>query len=512
MTMAGRAVTPIEERLYRADGVRELDRRAIEDHGMDGYGLMVAAGTAAFGLLREHWPGTRRIAIVCGGGNNGGDGLVIGRRALAAGLAVDLVMMRAPEDLGGSAANAWADFSAAGGCLTAVEDFDPTRAEVIVDALLGTGLDRAVAGPAATVIERINRARGGSETGPRVLAIDIPSGLAADSGRVLGVAVEADATITFIGHKRGLYTGAGPAHAGRVYFDALATPAAIHQDLEPWVRRVTRQRARLLLPRRSPVAHKGDAGRVLVVGGDTGMAGAVRMAGEAALRAGAGLVAVATRRAHTVAISTARPELMTHALEDPARELPALLAAVDTCIVGPGLGRGEWGQAVMGAVVGREHRALLVDADGLNALAREPAPLPAGCVLTPHPGEAARLLGVSTAEIGGDRFAALDAMVERYAATVVLKGAGTLIGAPAMRTSLVASAQPALATGGTGDILAGVIGGLCAQGLSPAAAAEIGVWLHAAAAEETAAGREAGLLATDLLPAIGRIRGQLADG
>lgn len=496
-------------RLYTAAAVRELDRRAIEDLGIDGYVLMQAAGAAAFRLLRLRWPGARSLVIVCGGGNNGGDGLVIGRLALEAGMRVSLALTREPGGLAGSAALAWRDYVAAGGERTPAGVIDPGAGDLIVDALLGTGLDREVHGMPAHLIERINA---DGEAGRPVLAIDVPSGLDADSGAVLGAGVRASATITFIGRKRGLYTGDAPARTGPVFLDRLGTPDSIHADLEPWIDTVSTDHVVACLPRRLPTDHKGRAGRVVVVGGNLGMGGAARLAGEAALRSGAGLVTLITRACHAAALSGARPELMAHGIEEPARELPGLLSGADAVIMGPGLGQDAWAREAWQTVRREGPANQVLDADGLNLLAMAEDPVTEGGILTPHPGEAARLLKTAAADIERDRFAALTELVDRTAATVVLKGAGSLVGAPAARPGLIPAANPAMATGGTGDVLAGLIGGLLGQGMEPAPAAACGAWLHARAGVAAADGHDCGMIASDLLGWIGRLRADPRHG
>lgn len=526
MTGTARAMTPSPgmpgpgtpgpgDRLYTAAGAQELDRRAIEEQGLDGYALMQRAGDAAFRLLREQWPGAARVLVVCGGGNNGGDGLVVARLARAAGLAVTVLMTRAPEQLRGSAALAWRDFAAAGGESAAVRvvaesDVDVAiDADVIVDALFGTGLDRPVEGVAASLIDHINAAP------CPVLALDIPSGLAADTGAILGAAIRADATVSFIARKRGLYTGVAPALAGRVVLADLATPAAIHDGLEPWIEYGGAQAGGLAwqrLPRRSPTAHKGSAGRVVIIGGHGAMAGAAALAGEAALRAGAGLVLVATHPQSVDRVAARRPELMVQGVADPEKELPGLLADADAFVIGPGLGRDDWAQATLATALAHAPAAGVIDADGLNGLAAVTTPLPAAAVLTPHPGEAGRLLACSAAEVEADRFAALDRLVARHAAAVVLKGAGTLVGDPQNRCTLIALANPALATGGTGDVLAGLIGGLLAQGCSRAQAARLGAWVHARAGMVAADGHDRGMVASDLMRPIRDVLNEVAGG
>ncbi len=457
------------QRFHSAAQVRELDRRAIEDHGIPGYTLMERAGRAAYRLLRLRWPGTRRVAVYCGSGNNGGDGLVVARLARAAGLEARVAMAGDPDRLAGAAREAWDALVAAGGEAEPLADVEPAWADVCVDALLGTGLDRPVRGAIGAAIGRVEAAE------RPVLALDIPSGLHADTGAVLGCAITAAATITFIGAKRGLATGAGPDRTGTLFLDELAAPGAIHRAEDDAVRAIGPDAARV--PPLRPCAHKGDRGRVLVVGGDHGLAGAVRMAGEAALRCGAGLVALATRADHAPAIAAARPELMAHPVEDPAGELPALLAGVDTVVAGPGLGRAAWGRAALGALWA-SGAPLLLDADALNGIAAG-ASGPAPAIITPHPGEAARLLGSDAQAVQADRFAALDALVERFACAVVLKGPGTLIAEPGSDCHMLAGGCPALSVGGSGDVLAGLVGALLARGLRPLDAARAGVRLHA---------------------------------
>ncbi len=479
------------DRLYTAERVRELDRRAIEDHGIRGYDLMVRAGEAAFRLLRLRWPQARRIAVYCGGGNNGGDGLVVARLAREAGFTVDLGLSGDPERLKGAAGEAWRAWVDAGGTAAALDTVDPAAADVIVDALLGTGLDRTVRGAIGAAIEAINHAAAPT------LALDIPSGLQADTGSVMGVALHADATITFIGYKRGLFTAAGPDCTGAVFSDDLGVPAAVYADDDPAIEVITRAVVARTLPRHRPTAHKGDRGRVLVVGGDHGYAGAARLAAEAALRAGAGLITVATRAVHAPSLAAARPELMARGIEDPASELPALLAAADVVVAGPGLGSGDWGRAALAAIRQAAPHRVLLDADALNLAAAEPEKAPTATVVTPHPGEAGRLLGIETGAVQADRFAALDGLIDRCGCTVVLKGAGTLIGTTGQGMALLPGARPELGVGGTGDVLSGLIAGLLSQGLTGHDAARTGVWLHAAAAMHAAG---TGMPGTPLLP------------
>ena len=479
--------------LYRAAQVRELDRIAIQERGIAGYTLMNRAGDAAFQYLRQRWPAARRIAVLCGSGNNGGDGYVVARLARQAGLAVQVLTLADPEMLRGDAQTAWRDAQAAS---VAIQPFHTSAlhgVELLVDAILGTGLERPVSGAWREAIETLNAHPA------EIFALDIPSGLHADTGAMLGVAVRAAATLTFIGLKQGLFTGSGPSCCGAVQFADLQVPADIYPALHPASRRYAGEDLPTLLPRRPRSAHKGHFGHVLVIGGDLGLAGAARLAGEAAARCGAGLVSVATRAAHAGLHAAARPELMFHGVEHPDALAP-LLDRATSIALGPGLGRGDWGRALLRAALSSD-KPLVVDADGLNLLATEPA-FREPWILTPHPGEAARLLKMTPSEVEADRFAAVEELALRYGGVAVLKGAGSLIASREEgQVALCTVGNPGMASGGMGDVLTGVIAALVAQGLPRFAAAKAGVFLHGQAGDQAAqAGGERGLLAGDLLP------------
>lgn len=470
--------------LYTAAQTRELDRRAIRA-GLAGYTLMTRAGQAAFQLLREHWPAATRIVVLAGPGNNGGDGYVLARLAWNQNLDVTILTVGNHDALAGEAAEAANDATRARVPEKSWAGSLP-EADVYVDALFGTGLNKAVGGDYAAAIAALNR------SGRPVLALDIPSGIHADTGAELGEAVHAAATLSFIGLKQGLLTGRGPALTGALHFADLDVPASIYDDLAPAVRRLDLADL-AALGRRPRDAHKGQHGHVLVVGGNHGMAGAVALAGEAALRGGAGLVSVATRPEHTALLTGRRPELMCHGITRPG-DLAPLLARASVVVLGPGLGQDDWGRALYGAVLD-SGLPLVLDADGLNLLTQMPERRD-NWILTPHPGEAARLLGTSIAQVQADRFAALRALHQRYGGQIVLKGAGSLV-ADDSGVALCPLGNPGMGTAGMGDVLAGVSGALLAQGLPQAAARA--VLLHAHAGDRAArAGGERGLLASDL--------------
>jgi NAD(P)H-hydrate epimerase len=360
--------------------------------------------------------------------------------------------------------------------------------------VFGTGLGRLIEGPLRTAVESINAA------GSPVFALDIPSGLSADTGAILGAAVRATATVTFIGLKPGLFTGAGPEHAGRVALRDLGATPPMLGTVAPAAQRIDLPSLAHLLPPRRRDAHKGDFGHVLVVGGDQGFAGAARMAGEAAARSGCGLVTVATRPEHAALIPVARPELMARGIGT-ASELGPALERASVVAIGPGLGQSDWSRKLLARVLD-SHLPLVLDADALNLLAAEPARSDRW-VLTPHPGEAARLLGASTVEIQSDRLRAASMLCERFGGVAVLKGSGTIVASHGQLPAICSDGNPGMASGGMGDVLTGVIAGLLAQRLDLVDAARLGVCLHAAAADQAAAdGGERGLLAGDLMARI----------
>lgn len=472
--------------LYTVEQVRGLDRRAIDDLGITGFELMNRAATAAFGALCRQWPQARRITVFCGPGNNGGDGYLLASLAYGAGLGVEV--MELSDAVHGDAALARDTWRrGAGSTHRWQQETSLPRADVYVDALYGTGLNRAPEGMAAALIERINA------SGVPVLALDVPSGLNANTGHCPGAAIRAQLTVSFIAAKRGLFTGQAATKTGTVLLDTLNLPDILWQGMPIDANTLEATH----LPPRARDAHKGNAGHVLAIGGEHGTAGAIRLCGEAALRAGAGLVSVATRAENLFALNSARPELMAHGVHGP-QELEALLARATVLGVGPGLGQGAWGHALWLTALD-SGKPLVLDADGLNLLAREPRRFATPVVLTPHPGEAARLLGKSTADVQMDRYAAARELAKRYGAVVVLKGSGSLIADPDGRLDVCTWGNPGMASGGMGDLLTGVIAALLAQGCSARDAACIGVGLHARAGDAAARKGERGLLASDLL-------------
>ena len=480
----------LPETLYTAAQVRELDRRAIEDAGITAYELMQRAGKAAWQQLLLQWPGAQRILVLCGGGSNAGDGYVLATQALMQKRQVTVLTLGDRLHLPRPAAEVRGEFFKAGGTETAF-DIRLPAADVIVDALLGTGLDRSLHGEWLKLVKEMNA------SGMPVLSLDIPTGLNADTGAEMGAAVHAALTVTFIGLKSGLFTGAGPECTGLLRFDDLGLPAKIYGSLVPRARRLRSAEMREpRLPRRRRDAHKGDFGHVLVVGGDRGMGGAARLAAEAALRVGAGLVSVATRPEHVSGLLAGLPEAMVKAMESPG-DIAPLLARASVVAIGPGLGQDEWGRGLLKEALAAD-LPLVVDADALNLLAKAPQKRN-NWILTPHPGEAARLWGTDTAAVQHDRYTAAENLALRFGAIIVLKGAGSLVAANGESTVVCTAGNPGMAAPGMGDVLTGVIAALAAQGLSLSDAARMGVYMHAAAGDLAARQGERGLMARDLM-------------
>ncbi len=477
--------------LYSTAQVRALDAHAINDLEIPGYTLMKRAGEAALRYLRTRYPVAHRIVIVCGGGNNGGDGYVLARFAQAAGLTVSVLAASPPEELRGDARQAYQDLRASAGTVRAFAPEHLKPGEVIVDALLGTGFTGSLRPELADVVRAINTC------GVPVFALDVPSGLNSDTGAVAGDAVRAEATVTFVGLKTGLFVGDGPEFTGTVFFDDLELSETAPPGLAPRLTRIVESEIHAALPRRPRAANKGDFGRVLIIGSGSGMPGAARLAGEACLRAGAGLVTVAVAPENVAAIAAGRPELICLgiATAEPLREA---LSKADIVAVGPGLGRSAWAKSVLDSALG-SGKPLVVDADALNLLAEGGAPAREDWILTPHPGEAGRLLQTSAQEVQHDRLRALDRLLARFHGTIVLKGAGTLVGYPGRTPGLCERGNPGMATAGTGDVLTGAIAGVLAQCRDPWVAARVGVLVHAMAGDAAARAGERGVLASDLV-------------
>lgn len=476
--------------LFTTEAAHRIDAQATAALDGDGYVLMQRAGQAGWQSVLQFWPQARRIVVVCGPGNNGGDGYVLARYARQSGR--DVCVLHLPEGAPRSslAQQACTDYLAIGGRVDITLDC-LRQADLIIDALYGIGLMRAPEAADVVLIDAVNAAAA------PVFALDVPSGVDAVSGNVPGAAIRAERVLQFIVPHQGLHTGAALEYAGQRLLAELDVPAAAFEGVTANALRWAKPVLARQLPRRRLNTHKGESGHVLCVGGNHGSGGAVMLSAEAALRSGAGLVSVATRALHVAPLLARCPEAMAHAVEQTSALAP-LLERASVVALGPGLGQDEWAQALWSAVL-NSGKPLVIDADALNLLAAAPQPLQQA-ILTPHPGEAARLLGTDTAAIQRDRFTAAQALAERYASVVVLKGAGTLIAAPGQVTRVIAAGNPGMAVGGMGDLLTGTIAALCAQGLTLFDAGSTGALLHSLAGDAAAAEGERGLLPRDLLP------------
>jgi len=477
--------------VFSVAGVRAIDKAAIDGGVVGGYALMTRAAQFALEVALTEFPGVTDWRVLCGGGNNAGDGYVLARLAMAQGISVNTAELADAASLRGDAARARRDFMAEGGRAGPWAGVIEPGSGLLVDAMLGSGLDRDVEGPYRTAVDAVNR-----DDAP-VLALDVPTGLHGDTGAVMGATVSADVTATFVGRKAGLYLGAGPDHVGQLRYSALGLPDSCYAGVQPVMQLVAPSFVADMLPRRPRQSHKGDFGHVLVIGGAPGMPGAARLAAEAALKSGAGRVSVATHSSSAAVIPSGRPELMCHAVDDAAALAP-LLDAATVIAVGPGLGQSDW-SAMLLAAAEASGKPLVADADALNLMARG-AVRRGERIVTPHPGEAARLLESSAAVVQADRLAALAALKDRLGGTVVLKGNGTLVSSADSVPWLNRSGNPGMASAGMGDVLTGIIAALLAQGLDPESAAVAGVHAHGRAADVAASnGGERGLIASDVL-------------
>jgi NAD(P)H-hydrate epimerase len=448
---------------------------------------MCRAGAFGFAQLQQFWPHCQSLLVLCGKGNNGGDGYVVAELARQAGMQVHLLSAVEPDSLTGDAYQAYKACQVA--VATSVDQLPLSAADVVVDAMLGTGLQGPVAGVYKNWIEQLNAA------GVPVLSMDIPSGLCADTGTAQAGAVQATLTTSFISRKRGLYTGQARDVTGHIAFASLGVRASVYQQV-PRAASLLGPEAFGHLPARSPTSYKASHGHVFVVGGDTGTFGAVLLAAQAAARGGAGLVSVYTQSEHGPWVTMAQPELML--VSDSWQQASVL-------VVGPGLGQAEFGQQAWAYSLAQD-KPMVVDADGLNLLAAQPQHRD-NWILTPHPGEAARLLHATTREVEQDRFAAVRALQAEYGGAVILKGAGSLIGDSRGHISVLGIGNAGLASAGSGDVLAGVCGAMMAQGLELDEAAKQAAWVHSRAADLAVKQGLKGMLASDLLPYIRQLVG-----
>jgi len=485
--------------LYTAKQVRELDRIAIEDHGVDGYQLMQKAARFAFHTLVKQWPKCKSIYVFCGSGNNAGDGYILAGIAKNRGFDVKLHYLSPPENLKNNALLAYYySLEANVSCQPFTNETNLTssidKTSVIIDAILGTGLHSEVTGKYKQAINLCN------QSNAPILSIDIPSGLSANTGNPFGLAIKANCTATFIGFKQGMFTGAGRSYCGDILFDSLGISADIYKKVPISGKKLSIHTTLKSIKPRELNAHKGKYGHVLLIGGDHGYGGAIFMAAEAAARMGAGLVSVATQAEHVSALLSRQPEIMVKSVTNRGQLLP-LIELANTLVVGPGLGQSSWSEQMLHCAL-ISKKTIVLDADALNLLSKHSDWLKhSDLILTPHPGEAARLLNVPLPAIEEDRFKSVQAIQKKWGGSVLLKGSGSLISHKDDSINLCPYGNPGMASGGMGDVLSGIIGSLIAQGLSKESALELAVCLHARAADVAAQqSGQRGILATDLIP------------
>jgi len=482
----------LPDALYTAEQIKQGELLAARAKNITMYELMKRAGKAVFSLLTEQYPNARHILVCCGGGNNGGDGYVVAKLAKSAGLKVNLWQLGDERHLTGDAQTAKDEWLDCGGYISSPVSYIPNTIDLIIDAILGTGLTGEVRSEAKTLINTLN------QSNIPILSVDIPSGLSANTGRVLGSGIIAAHTLTFIGIKRGLVTGNSRDYTGQLHFAGLGVDEVFKKQNPPFARIINHQSIEQYLKPRKKTAHKGDYGKALCLGGNSGMGGAIRLCAEACARVGAGLTTVLTHPDHISSILASCPEIMISAWNGTIKQIQDKLAWASVFAIGPGLGQDQWAMTLFESV-SKSFCNKILDADALNLLAKKPN-RDKNRIITPHPAEAARLLDCSVADIEADRYQAVKNLYRRYDGVVVLKGAGTLVyGGKDIWVCL--AGNPGMATGGMGDVLTGVIVGLLAQQIPLEEAAKLGVLIHSLAADRCAKSEgERGLLARDLFP------------
>jgi len=485
-------------RVLNAAQMREADRRTIDDIGIPSLVLMENAGRQAVAAMEAMYSdlSDRQVAVLCGRGNNGGDGFVIARTLVQRGIDVAVFLIGSVGDVRGDARVNLEILGRLG--LTVVEVADSQAWELhfsevsdctlIVDAIFGTGLNAPVSGFIESVIADVNT------SGLPVVSIDLPSGLSADSAEPIGPSIEAGLTITIAAPKLPLVLPPGELRAGDIVIADIGIPIEVLDNVTgPRVELLTRGAMREIVVPRTADSHKGDYGRVLLVAGSRGKTGAAHLAAVGALRSGAGLVTVATPASCQPVLAGMAPEYMTEALEEADGGLAVdeidrvLEMARDVVAIGPGLGQAPATRNFIQQIVDRATMPLVIDADGLNAFASAPDRLTGregrDIIITPHPGEMARLVGMSTHEVQAHRLEIARNFASAHRLFVVLKGHRTLIATPDGKVFINPTGNPGMATGGTGDVLTGMIAAWLAQLLDAEAACKLAVYLHGLAGD-----------------------------
>ena len=481
-----------EQYIYDPSTVAEVDDRAIHEFSMPGIELMEKAAAYAFQCSQECFPNIDSIQIFCGSGNNAGDAYLFGCYAIDHGITTSVIYLSNPKTLKGDAYSAYQRYKAKEGKLIQWNENININCDLIIDGIFGIGINRPVKGIFLKAIELIN------QNSTPVLSLDIPSGLSGETGKIMGSSVRADLTITFVGKKIGLYINDGAKVNKKIKFSNLDIPEVCFEKARPILEEINASHISQILRQRKKDSHKGNFGHVLVVGGNHGMGGAVRITAEAALRTGAGLVSVITRSENAQTILKIRPEIMAHALESDHKNLPHIIDSVDVIAIGPGLGQDQWAKGLYDAVL-ESNKPLILDADALNILAQNPQQKE-DWVLTPHPGEAARLLACSNSEIQSDRLKSLKKLCDAFGGVVLLKGQNTLIGRKENTPYMISAGNPGMSTAGMGDLLTGIISALYAQFRDQdlQLLTSVSALIHSTAGDRAARSGERGIIATDL--------------
>ena len=501
----------LADNLYSIDSVVQLEQIAINQFDIPAYELMKRAGEAVFNVLTSRYPLAKKIILLCGAGNNAGDGYVVAKLAQQAGLDVSVFSLIDPETLKNEALLAYKDWSGTTSYPPA-ELSSLHEADIVIDALLGTGLTREVSAEWAECITAVN------DSDKAVISIDIPSGLLADTGVIAGVAIKADVTVSFIGLKQGMFTAQAKDVCGDIILNDLGLPAEVYSMLECKTQLLNAVDYSLL-PKRAASSHKGRFGHVLIVGGNTGMPGAVILAARAALRSGAGLVTIITVPQNLPAISSAVPEAMLKTCDYDAENSTAItdlfaqdfIKDITHVAIGMGLGQDDWSLKILQHCA-QLNKPMVIDADALNLVASHDITISSSLLITPHPGEAARLLSnnitIATADVQNNRFDAVKSLYRLFensqSCTVILKGSGTII-FDGQLIKICNRGSPAMSAPGMGDVLSGIVVALMAQDINISDAAALAVCLHASAAELVSGDKTRGLLASDVIEALPKV-------
>ena len=493
-------------KLYSASETRKIDGLAIKEKGITGYSLMQMAAEFSLDVILSEFNPVEELIIFCSKGKNSGDGFLLGSFAKEFGLEVTVVMSNTPNELKGASKKAFAEMKESKVKTISNKSIGKLKVSnkaVIVDALIGTGLKGNLRKNIKDSILALNK------LGVKlpVLSLDIPSGVNPDTGNVDDICVYADITATFVAQKKGCFTSIGKKASGEVIYSDLEIPKRIFAKVASKSNVIDYEDSISRVVYREQDAHKGNFGHVLVIGGDKGLGGAGLLSSRAAVYSGAGLTSLVTRPEHVIASLVSCPEVMVKGV-DSGQDLEEHLVKPNVIAIGPGLGQSAWSEQMVQRVFWEAEKrdiSVIMDADALNLLTtlKLSSNLPKKLILTPHPGEASRLLNTTVTEIESDRFSAAAKIQKKFNATVILKGSGTIIcnqSSGTQKWGICGSGNPGMATGGMGDVLTGIIAGILAQGLTLKDAAEAGVDLHAKAADQASLEfGEAGLTSSDII-------------